>query len=103
MKKMLILFTFLTTSVYAATQKIEVNGMVCAFCAQGIEKSLSKIETTKDVYVNLDEGFVILESSNDGLKEDKIKKIIVDSGYDVTKISLVNETADVIRKQYEKE
>jgi copper chaperone CopZ len=103
MKKILILFTLLTTSVFAATQKIEVNGMVCAFCAQGIEKSLSKIETTKDVYVNLDEGFVILESSNDGLNEDKIKKIIVDSGYDVTKISLVNETADVIRKQYEKE
>ena len=103
MKKMLILFTLITTSVFAATQKIEVNGMVCAFCAQGIEKSLSKIETTKDVYVNLDEGFVILESSNDGLNEDKIKKIIVDSGYDVTKISLVNETADVIRKQYEKE
>ena len=66
MKKILILFTFLTTSVFAATQKIEVNGMVCAFCAQGIEKSLSKIETTKDVYVNLDEGFVILESANDG-------------------------------------
>jgi copper chaperone CopZ len=103
MKKILILFTFLTTSVFAATQKIEVNGMVCAFCAQGIEKSLSKIETTKDVYVNLDEGFVILESTNEGVGEDKIKKIIVDSGYDVTKISLVNETADVIRKQYEKE
>ena len=103
MKKMLILFTFLTSSVFAVTQKIEVNGMVCAFCAQGIEKSLSKIETTKDVYVNLDEGFVILESSNDGVSEDKIKNIIVDSGYDVTKISLVNETADAIRKQYEKE
>ena len=103
MKKILILLTFISTSVFAVTQKIEVNGMVCAFCAQGIEKSLSKIETTKDVYVNLDEGFVILESTNDGVSEDKIKNIIVDSGYDVTKISLVNETADEIRKQYEKE
>ena len=103
MKKILILLTFISTSVFAVTQKIEVNGMVCAFCAQGIEKSLSKIETTKDVYVNLDEGFVILESTNDGVSEDKIKNIIVDSGYDVTKISLVNETADSIRKQYEKE
>ena len=103
MKKILILLTFISTSVFAVTQKIEVNGMVCAFCAQGIEKSLSKIETTKDVYVNLDEGFVILESTNDGVGEDKIKKIILDSGYDVTKISLVNETADAIRKQYEKE
>lgn len=103
MKKMLILLTLVTTSVFASTQKIEVNGMVCAFCAQGIEKILSKIETTKDVYVNLDEGFVILESTNDGVSEDKIKNIIGDSGYDVTKISLVNETADAIRKQYEKE
>ena len=103
MKKILILLTFISTSVFAVTQKIEVNGMVCAFCAQGIEKSLSKIETTKDVYVNLDEGFVILESTNDGVGEDKKKNIILDSGYDVTKISLVNETADAIRKQYEKE
>ena len=73
MKKILILLNFISTSVFAVTQKIEVNGMVCAFCAQGIEKSLSKIETTKDVYVNLDEGFVILESTNDGVSEDKIK------------------------------
>lgn len=102
MKKILILITFLSVSAFAATQKIEINGMVCAFCAQGIEKSLSKIKTTKDVYVNLDEGFVILESTSEGVSEDKLKKIIVDSGYDVTQISLINETADVIRKRYEK-
>src|SRR5210317_2030977 len=101
MKKILILFTLLTTSVFAATQKIEVNGMVCAFCAQGIEKSLSKFETTKDVYVNLDEGFVILENKAEAVSEDKIRTIITDSGYDVTKISLINETADEVRKKYE--
>ena len=102
MRKLLVLLIFLTTSIFAATQKIEVNGMVCAFCAQGIEKSLSKLETTQDVYVNLDEGFVILENKTEAVNEDKIRAIITDSGYDVTKISLINETADVVRKQYEK-
>lgn len=102
MKKLLVLLTFLTTSVFAATQKIEVNGMVCAFCAQGIEKSLSKLETTQDVYVNLDEGFVILENKAEAASEDKIRMIITDSGYDVTKISLIKETANAVRQKYEK-
>ena len=53
--------------------------------------------------MNLDEGFVILESTSEGVSEDKLKKIIMDSGYDVTQISLINETADVIRKRYEKQ
>jgi copper chaperone CopZ len=101
MKKLFIVLMLLNSSVFAATQKIEVNGMVCAFCAQGIEKSLSKIETTKDVYVNLDKGFVILESNNDGMSESKIKSIITDAGYDVTHISIINESAETIRQQYE--
>ena len=102
MKKIWLLLLLLSPTLWAVTQKIEVNGMVCAFCAQGIEKSLNNIATTKDVYVNLDEGFVILESQSEGVAEDKIKKIIVDAGYDVTQISLIAETAEHIRKQYEK-
>lgn len=102
MKKIWLILLLMSPTLWAVTQKIEVNGMVCAFCAQGIEKSLNNIDTTKDVYVNLDAGFVILESQSEGLAEEKIKKIIVDAGYDVTQISLIDDTADNIRKQYEK-
>ena len=102
MKKICLILLLMSPTLWAVTQKIEVNGMVCAFCAQGIEKSLNNIDTTKDVYVNLDAGFVILESQSEGLAEEKIKKIIVDAGYDVTQISLIDDTADNIRKQYEK-
>lgn len=101
MKKLFLSLLLISSSLFASTQKIEVNGMVCAFCAQGIEKGLSKFETTKDVYVNLDEGFVILENKAEAVSEDKIRTIITDSGYDVTKISLINETADEVRKKYE--
>ena len=102
MKKIWLILLLMSPTLWAVTQKIEVNGMVCAFCAQGIEKSLNNINTTKDVYVNLDEGFVILESQSEGVAEEKIKKIIVDAGYDVTQISLIDDTADKIRKRYEK-
>jgi len=102
MKKLWLILLLMSSNLWAVSQKIEVNGMVCAFCAQGIEKSLNNIDTTKDVYVNLDAGFVILESQSEGVAEEKIKKIIVDAGYDVTQISLIDDTADNIRKQYEK-
>jgi len=102
MKKIWLILLLMSPTLWAVTQKIEVNGMVCAFCAQGIEKSLNNIDTTKDVYVNLDAGFVILESQSEGLAEEKIKKIIVDAGYDVTQISLIDDTAENIRKRYEK-
>ena len=102
MKKIWLILLLMSPTLWAVTQKIEVNGMVCAFCAQGIEKSLNNINTTNDVYVNLDEGFVILESQSEGVAEEKIKKIIVDAGYDVTQISLIDDTADKIRKRYEK-
>ena len=102
MKKLWLILLLMSSNLWAVSQKIEVNGMVCAFCAQGIEKSLNNIDSTKDVFVNLDEGFVILESQSEGVAEEKIKKIIVDAGYDVTQISLIDDTADNIRKQYEK-
>ena len=102
MKKLWLILLLMSSNLWAVSQKIEVNGMVCAFCAQGIEKSLNNIDTTKDVYVNLDAGFVILESQSEGLAEEKIKKIIVDAGYDVTQISLIDDTAENIRKRYEK-
>ena len=52
-KNLLLVTLFLSMNIYAQTQRIEVLGMVCAFCAQGIEKSFSSDENIKDVFVNL--------------------------------------------------
>ena len=48
-KVMLIVMVLFSLNSYALTQKIEVLGMVCAFCAQGIEKSFGSDENVKDV------------------------------------------------------
>jgi copper chaperone CopZ len=86
--------TALFSSANAAdVAKVTVNGMVCAFCAQGIEKTISKMPQTKAVYVNLDKKIVAVEPK-DGQKLDmaKIKAGIVDAGYDVVKTETVANT-----------
>ena len=98
-----LLLIFLSLNSYAATQRVEVMGMVCAFCAQGIEKSLQTIKDVNDVYVNLDNYFVIIESKNTvGIPDEMIKNIIVDAGYDVKKIETINASVKEIRASYEK-
>jgi copper chaperone CopZ len=77
----------------AETTKITVNGMVCAFCAQGIESALSAMPETKAVYVDL-AGKVVAVESKDGMKLNpvKIKKEIEDAGYDTVKFEAITQT-----------
>jgi periplasmic mercuric ion binding protein len=78
--------------------KAEVNGMVCAFCAQGIDAKLRKNAATKDVYVNLKNRLVVVE-----LKEgatfslENFKTEVKDSGYAVTKVDYVSESVASIK------
>ena len=98
-----IFLLFFSLNSFAATQKIEVLGMVCAYCAQGIEKSLKSLSEVNDVYINLEKFFVLVESKNDfGIDEKTLKTIIVDAGYTVQKIENLTETIKDVRKKYEK-
>jgi copper chaperone CopZ len=70
--------------------KVTVNGMVCAFCAQGIEKGLMGMPAAKLVFVDLKKKVVAVEAK-DGQKLDpqKITAEITDAGYDVVKLETV--------------
>jgi copper chaperone CopZ len=83
----------LSTAYAADVAKVTVNGMVCSFCAQGIEKTLTRMPQTKAVYVNLDKKLVAVEPK-DGQTLDvkKIEAGIKDAGYDVVKIETVKST-----------
>lgn len=73
------------TSISLASEelKIGVKGMVCAFCAQGIEKNFLAKSEIKKVQVSLENKFVIL-TFNDGkrLTNEKITEILKDAGYE---------------------
>lgn len=86
-------------SVADTTIKASVNGMVCAFCAQGIDKNLRSTGVAKDVYINLKKKIVAMElKPNSGFTAEKFTALVKDSGYDVTRIELVKDSAESIRK-----
>lgn len=85
---------------HAAVQTIraEVNGMVCAFCAQGIEKKMRALSQTRDVYVDLKNRVVAVElKEGQSLPLDTFKGLIKDAGYDVSRVETVPETVEQIR------
>jgi mercuric ion binding protein len=88
------------SSMAANTVKVTVNGMVCAFCAQGIEKRISKMGATKDVFVDLKKKTVAIEAKEDQTLDAKaISAEIVDAGYDVVKIEPVSQSVAEIKAE----
>ncbi len=81
---------FFSTAFAVESIKASVNGMVCAFCAQGIEKRLSKMPSTKAVFVDLKKKIVVVEARDGQSLDGKaITHEIKEAGYDVTKLETV--------------
>ena len=87
-------------SMAATSLKATVNGMVCAFCAQGIEKRISKMGATKEVFVDLKRKTVAVEARDGQVLDAKaIAAEIVEAGYDVVKIDMVQQSVAEIRAE----
>ncbi|GLS24326.1 heavy-metal-associated domain-containing protein [Marinibactrum halimedae] len=66
---------------------IEVNGLVCDFCARALEKVFGRNDSVQDVQVNLDEGKVsVILKPNKIISDDDLRELIQDSGYNVASI-----------------
>lgn len=84
----------------APTVKFSVNGMVCAFCAQGIEKRLVKMPETGQLYINLARKIVAVEpKAGKAIDIDKVRHEITEAGYDVTRVEPVAQKVEAIRAE----
>ena len=89
---LLFTLTFCIGSAYAKTIHIDVEGLVCDFCAQSIEKVFMKQPGVEKVNVNLNDGRVIIKMADvfqddeDGISNNRIEKLFLDAGYQVTAI-----------------
>lgn len=107
MKKLLftsVLALSLFSQIASATQTIKatVNGMVCAFCAQGIEKKMRALSQTQDVYVNLKQRTVAVEvKEGQTLAFETVKDLIKDAGYEVTAIEMSEHPVSHIKEDLE--
>lgn len=74
------------SSAQAETVKVQVNGMVCSFCAQGITKKFQAVSAVDSVKVDLDKKEVAIALKKDkSLTDAEIEKMIKESGYVVVK------------------
>jgi copper chaperone CopZ len=103
MKKILIalMFSAMATPAFAVTTiKAEVNGMVCAFCAKGIEKKLKALPEGQGAFVDLKSRVVALQlKDGKDVSDESFNKVIQDAGYSVSKIERVNQSLAEIQAQ----
>jgi copper chaperone CopZ len=90
--KSLVLFLFLLPTIAMAEKVIvEVPGMVCQMCVQGMKKNFKSavIDADKDVLVDLDKKTVTVNLKSK-ITDDEIKKRVNDAGYNAKKITWID-------------
>lgn len=92
MKKYIVILLFIVTVpafVWADVYTLTVDGMVCDFCVQGIEKKLNKNfkdQKIQNIKVDLDAKKVTFEA--DKVDEEKLKELIKSSGYTLKAVDI---------------
>ena len=100
-KAMLFAALVAVTSVASAkTIEMDVNGLVCAFCAQGIEKTLKGFPATAGVFVSLEHRIVAVQlKDGEDINDASLTKAITDAGYKLVAIHRTDETLDAVRSR----
>lgn len=66
---------------------VKVNGMVCDFCAQSLQKVFGKEESVNSIDVSLDDQTVTVDTKEgQDLSDERIKELIEWGGYDFVSI-----------------
>lgn len=89
MKRIVIAFALLAVgAAQANTIEMKVFGMVCGFCAQGIESNLRKNAAVTEVQVSLEKQLVVVKT-RDGqdIPDAALQKAITDAGYDLKAVT----------------
>ena len=102
MMRCILLFVLALASISSAarTVEVEVNGLVCAFCAQGIEKTLRKLDAVGDVFVSLEHRTVAF-ALKDGadLSDATVSEAIRKAGYTVVAVKRSDETLAALERR----
>lgn len=100
-RTLIVLFLALSpVALRATTIEMHVNGLVCAFCAQGIEKKLRKFPATADVMVSLEQRLVAV-ALKDGqdIPDAELRQALTNAGYTVTTIQRSDTSIEAIRSR----
>lgn len=99
---LLLSLVLLSASARSATIEMTVNGLVCGFCAQGIEKTLRKNPATADVLVSLENRLVaVVTKDGADIADADLRKALTDAGYDVKAIARTQRSIAELRSSIE--
>jgi len=85
-------------AAHADTIEMKVYGLVCGFCAQGIDKTLRRNPATADVFVSLENQLVAVATvPGKDIADADLRKALTDSGYDVKAITRTQRSLDDVR------
>lgn len=92
----------LSPNALAATIELTVNGLVCGFCAQGIEKTLRKNPATADVFVSLEHRLVAIATKEGAdISDSELREALTRAGYDVRAIARTDTPIAELRTKLE--
>jgi len=93
----------MSSGASAVTVEMTVNGLVCGFCAQGIEKQLRKFPETAEVFVSLEQRLVAvgLREGTD-LSDATLTTALEEAGYAVKAIHRTDTPIAELRQRMQK-
>ncbi|MFM7086530.1 MAG: heavy-metal-associated domain-containing protein [Cyanobium sp.] len=69
------------------TIEVAINGMVCSFCAQGVERSLRSLPATAEVQLDLNKRLLSLTLRPGAtIADEQLRRVIRHAGFDVRQI-----------------
>lgn len=91
---------FAASALDARSLRIEVNGLVCAFCADGITRTFKKEDATAEVFVSLENKLVAVQLKDGAdIADATATKLLTDAGYTVVGIQRTDATVAAIKAE----
>ena len=87
----LIVTLLLPSATTAATIEVDVQGLTCAFCVDSLQRQLKKLPDIEQVDVSLKSKKVRIVSSADHIDIDRIREIVIDSGFTPINVSTIED------------
>lgn len=101
---LVVLSAFAASSIEARSLRMEVNGLVCAFCADGISRAFKKQAATADIFVSLEDRLVAVQlKDGEDISDDVARKLLTDAGYTVVGITRTDATVAEIKAEVGRE
>ncbi len=78
--------TLFAVPAFAESITVKVDGMVCAFCAAGVEQVFTEEKGVEKVHVDLDKSALELTTKDGALSDARIKELVDKAGFTATTI-----------------